>query len=227
MTEKDMTTSRGRSCGLTVRRRPPTGQEERPRRKPPCRHSDLGLPHTQAGLNLPLSAQEPWAVGSTQAIPGSQLPPSCPDLNFGHAWVGLARAGALALHWVRMLWKAGCLLTGVWSGQLGPHACPLHQVGAPIWLGCSGWGGAEGVGPSPTGLTSSLDSLPLPVMESALGRPVSELTPCPSGMEGWLCPWYTSARVHSQMTIQGVWLEIYSTHQLLRASTARDEMLTE
>lgn len=26
--DKDMTTSRGRSCGLTVRRRPPTGQEE-------------------------------------------------------------------------------------------------------------------------------------------------------------------------------------------------------
>lgn len=120
-----------------------------------------------------------------------------------------------------------CLLTGVWSGQLGPHACPLHQVGAPIWLGCSGWGGAGGVGPSPTGPTSSLDSLPLPVMESALGRPVSELPPCPSGLEGWLCPWYTSARVHSQMTIQGVWLEIYSTHQLLRASTVRDEMLIE
>lgn len=97
-----------------------------PGRKPPCQHSNLGLPHRQAGLNLPLSAQEPWAVGSTQAILGSQLPPSCPDLNFGHAWVGLARAGALALHWVRMLWKAGCLLTGAWSGQLGLHACPLH-----------------------------------------------------------------------------------------------------
>lgn len=63
-------------------------------------------------------------------------------------------------------------------------------------------------------------------MESALGRPVSELTPCPSGMEGWLCSWYTSARVHSQR-IQGMWLEIYSTHQLLRASRVRDEMLTE
>ena len=80
-------------------------------------------------------------MGSTQAIPGSQLPPSCPDLNFGHAWVGLARAGALALHWVRMLWKAGCLLTGVWSGQLGPHACPLHQVGL-----LSGWAARGGVG---------------------------------------------------------------------------------
>ena len=165
----------------------------------------------RADLSLPLPAQEPWAVGPTQAIPGSQLPPSCPELNLGHAWVGLARAGALALHCARMLWKAGCLLTGVWSGQLGPHACPLCQAEIPIWLGCSGWGGADGVGPPPTGLTSSLASLPLPVMESALGRPVSELPRCPSGLEGWLCPWCTSARVHSQMTIQGAWLEIYSS----------------
>lgn len=135
--DKDTTTSRGRSCGLTVRRQPPTGQEERPRRKPPCRHSDLGLPHTQAGLSLPVSAQEPWAVGSTQAIPGSQLPPSCPDLNFGHAWVGLARAGALALHWVRMLWKAGCRCLEWAAGSLclptapggGSHLAGLLGVG--------------------------------------------------------------------------------------------------
>lgn len=127
-------------------------------------------------------------MGSTQAIHGSQLPPSYPELNLGRAWVGLARAGALALHWVYMLWKAGCLLTGAWSGQLGPHACPLHQVETPIWLGCLGWGGADGVSPSPTGLTSSLASLPLPVMESALGRPVSELRPLPLWPGGLALP---------------------------------------
>lgn len=110
-----------------------------------------------------------------------------------------------------MLWKAGCLLTGVWSGQLGPHACPLCPAEIPIWLGCSGVGWADSVGPLPTGLTSSPGFLCLSSHGVCSWQACSELPRCPSGLEGWLCPWYTSARVHSQMTIQGAWLEIYSS----------------
>lgn len=77
-------------------------------------------------------------MGPTQAIPGSQLPPSCPELNLGHAWVGLARAGALALHCVRMPsdwcleWAAGSSCLPTVPGR-DSHLAGLLGVGWGRW----------------------------------------------------------------------------------------------